>query len=173
MASVTGVWEFGLPEGAYKLTLSNGSVVDSPAISTYCYVGEIANTTTPSAGETKLLSSFESYTVTFPSEWTVALGDKEIRKQAYFEVNGEKQMFGTQLFIENTTTWAPTVENINITELTEAKVFIPAGTYTLTQYGLSFPSPEISYTFNLEPQNPLNIIGSTTPAADSIHTGTF
>lgn len=172
-ASVEGIWELSLPEGFYKLTLSDGTKIDSPAISTYCYVGEISYTTTPAPGSTVYLQDFTKYKVAFPSDWEVTLGEKDIRKAAYFEVNGEKQMFGTYLFITDNTSWEPTIEEINITELSEAKVYIPAGTYNLTQSGKAFPSPEISYTFNLEPVPPLTVNVTTTPADKSIYKGTL
>lgn len=163
---MTGLWELALPAGFYKVTLEDGTEVDSPEISAYCYAGDSGFAVSPADGATRTWGSMGSTTVSVPSPWELALGEKSAREKAYFEINGEKLMWGQKLFIDEIVKWQPTFDDITVEEPTEATFFLPAGTYVLTLDGKTFLSPEIKAVYEVIPKPAdLTVTGSLLPTS--------
>ncbi|MCM1004845.1 MAG: hypothetical protein NC402_00950 [Prevotella sp.] len=169
-----GLWEFTLPEGFYKLTLEDDTTVDSPAVTSYFYVGDLVPATTPiNNGEIGFSELSEvGFTLAYPEGWTVTPNRDVYKNVGYMEYGSQKMMAYYTLLIgdDNKLQWVPMFDTLDITNPTEnvnANVFLPEGTYTLTYDGKQFKSPAINFSFVVTPSvevKPAEIVGSIDPA---------
>ena len=162
--TAAGEVTLSVAEGFYELTMADGSILPSPAITSKFTIDNTHQgpyTTVPAQGAT--VKTLKEFSVTFNGASEVAFNEN-MNPSSFTLKMGDTSLSYTDGFIESDESITTMVLTDEIVKAGEVTIKIPAGFYDLTIGGATQASPAIEWTFNVEGDPFKAVTVSTTPA---------